>query len=220
MNYRHRFVDGEAIRLPVGKVVCVGRNYLEHIHELHNPIPDAPILFMKPSTALVGLQEPLVLPADRGSCQHEVELAVLLGQTLCQADGAAVRRAVVGYAIALDLTLRDLQSELKAKGHPWERAKAFDGACPISPFLRPAQLPDPQDTPVSLQVNGVDRQRGNTRQMLWGIVDLVAHISHCFTLLPGDVVLTGTPAGVGELRSGDKLRLALGEQQSFDADVA
>ena len=209
MTYQHRDLAGGPLNLPVGKVVCVGRNYLEHIRELNNAVPEAPILFMKPATALVGLDQPIQLPQGRGECQHEIELAVLIGRELRQADAATARQVVAGYGVALDLTLRDLQNELKKKGHPWEIAKAFDGSCPLSPVLPPEALPDPQNSELALRVNGALRQQGNTRMMRVGIFELMAYISTHFTLRPGDVVLTGTPAGVGPLRSGDVLVLSL-----------
>jgi len=217
--YQHRYLDGSPLNLPVGKVVCIGRNYLDHIRELNNAIPETPILFMKPATALSLLDEPIQLPQGRGECHHEVELAVLVGQELRNADAATARQAVAGYGIALDLTLRDLQNELKKKGHPWETAKAFDGSCPLSPFLKPEALPEPQATDLSLQVNGAVRQRGNTRLMMVGIFELMAYISTHFTLQPGDVALTGTPAGVAPLASGDTLVLSLAGHD-FTARVA
>ncbi|HRD66944.1 MAG TPA: fumarylacetoacetate hydrolase family protein [Candidatus Competibacter sp.] len=209
MAYQHRYLDGSPLDLPVGKVVCIGRNYLEHIRELNNAVPETPILFMKPSTSLVALDEPIRLPSGRGECHHEVELAVLVGRELRNAGVETARQAVAGYGVALDLTLRDLQNELKKKGHPWETAKAFDGSCPLSPFLKPEALPAPQATDLALQVNGEFRQQGNTQQMMVGIFELMAYISTHFTLQPGDVVLTGTPAGVGPLQSGDELILGL-----------
>lgn len=219
MAYQHRYLDGSPLDLPAGKVVCIGRNYLEHIRELNNAVPETPILFMKPSTSLAALDEPIHLPVGRGECHHEVELAVLVGRELRNADTETARRAVAGYGVALDLTLRDVQSELKKKGHPWETAKAFDGSCPLSPFLKPDAVPDPQATDLALRVNGDIRQRGNTRQMMVGILELMAHISTHFTLRPGDVVLTGTPAGVGPLHSGDELILGLAGHD-FAAEVA
>ena len=219
MAYQHRYLDGSPLDLSVGKVVCIGRNYLDHIRELNNAVPETPILFMKPATSLVGLDEPIRLPAGRGECHHEVELAVLVGRELCKADLETARRAVAGYGVALDLTLRDLQNELKKKGHPWETAKAFDGSCPLSPVLQPEALADPQATDLMLRVNGEPRQQGNTRLMMIGIFELMAYISTHFTLLPGDVVLTGTPAGVGPLRSGDALKLCLADHE-FAARVA
>lgn len=219
MTYQHHNLDGSPLDLPVGKVVCIGRNYLEHIRELNNVTPETPILFMKPSTSLVALDEPIHLPAGRGECHHEVELAVLVGRELQNADAETSRQAVAGYGIALDLTLRDLQNELKKKGHPWETAKAFDGSCPLSPFLAPEALPDPQATDLALQINGQLRQRGNTQQMMVSLFELMAYISTHFTLQPGDVVLTGTPAGVGPLQSGDILMLSLAGHD-FAARVA
>jgi len=207
--YQHRYLDGSPLALPAGKIVCIGRNYLDHIRELNNAPPETPILFIKPSTSFSALDQPIRLPGGRGSCHHEVELAVLVGRELRAADAATARRSVAGYGIALDLTLRDLQTELKQKGYPWETAKAFDGSCPLSPFLKPEALADPQATDLTLRINGAFRQQGNTGQMMIGIFDLMAHISTHFTLLPGDVVLTGTPAGVGPLHSGDELLLGL-----------
>ncbi|MBL8259756.1 MAG: fumarylacetoacetate hydrolase family protein [Candidatus Competibacteraceae bacterium] len=209
MAYQHRYLDGSPLALPAGKVVCIGRNYLDHIRELNNAPPDTPILFIKPATSLSALDDPIRLPAGRGGCHHEVELAVLVGQELRDADAATARQGVAGYGVALDLTLRDLQTELKRKGYPWETAKAFDGSCPLSPFLKPRDLPDPQAVEITLRIGGEFRQQGHTGQMMIGIFDLMAHISTHFTLLPGDVVLTGTPAGVGPLRSGDQLLLGL-----------
>ncbi|MEE4378893.1 MAG: fumarylacetoacetate hydrolase family protein [Candidatus Competibacteraceae bacterium] len=217
--YRHRDLDNQDIALPVGKVVCVGRNYLDHIQELRNAVPETPVLFMKPATALVSLDAPLQLPTGQGRCHHELELAVLIGERLQWADAHTAPSAIVGYALALDLTLRDLQDELKSKGLPWERAKAFDSACPISGFISPEQVPDPQNIELTLQVNGSIRQQGNTGQMMLGIFELLAHISESFTLLPGDVVLTGTPAGVGELNAGDRLEMSLGDNK-FQAHIA
>ncbi len=219
MAYQHRYLDGNPLALPVGKVVCIGRNYLDHIRELNNAVPETPILFMKPATALANLDEPIRLPAGRGECHHEVELAVLVGRELRNANAEMARVAVAGYGIGLDLTLRDLQNDLKKKGHPWETAKAFDGACPLSPFLKPEALPEPQATDLALQVNGAWRQQGNTRLMMIGVFDLMAYISTHFTLQPGDVVLTGTPAGVGPLHAGDTLLLRLADH-GFNARLA
>lgn len=218
--YQHRDRDGQPIDLPVGKIVCIGRNYLDHVRELGNTVPEAPLLFMKPSTAIVGLDAPLRLPEARGSCHHELELAVLIGRRLTGTSPAAAREAIAGYGLALDLTLREVQTELKNKGQPWELAKAFDGACPLSGFVRPEDLPEPQAAELELLVNGERRQHGSTAQMMHPILDLIAHISRHFTLLPGDVVLTGTPAGVGALASGDRLELRLAGRWSWSARVA
>lgn len=207
MSYQHQSRTAP-IDLPVGKVVCVGRNYAEHARELNNPVPDEPLLFIKPSTALQSMQEPIRLPKQRGGLHYEAEVAVLIHQPLTAVTEDEAERAISGVGLALDLTLRDLQSDLKAKGLPWEKAKAFDGSCCLSAFV-PAKDIDLKTLPFTLRVNDTLRQAGNTDQMLRSISALVAHISHWFTLLPGDVVLTGTPAGVGQLHAGDQLRLQL-----------
>ncbi|EIJ42118.1 2-keto-4-pentenoate hydratase/2-oxohepta-3-ene-1,7-dioic acid hydratase [Beggiatoa alba B18LD] len=219
-HYQHLYLDGSSVNLPFGKVVCIGRNYAEHAKELNNPIPSKPLLFIKPNTALADLRKPLEIPTYGKICHHELEFALLIGKPLKKTSVEEVPNAILGYALALDLTLRDIQDELKVKGHPWEMAKAFDNACPISPFIPAEQIPDPQHIDIRLTVNGQLRQEGNTQQMINKINELVAYISNYFTLLPGDVVLTGTPSGVGELKSGDQLLLELGNDYSFVTTVA
>lgn len=219
-GYQHHFQDGGECRLPVGKVVCVGRNYVAHIKELDNPMPTEPILFIKPSTALQAISEPIVIPQYSDGCHHETELAVLVGKELRRGNREQAAEVAAGYGIALDLTLRDVQQGLKEKGLPWEKAKAFDGACPISPFLRPQELADPQDTTLKLTVNGEIRQDERTKLMMTGILELMVYMSGFFTLLPGDVVLTGTPAGVGRLSSGDQLELELDGRFRYQTSVS
>lgn len=220
MSYVHTDMHGKVMDLPAGKVVCVGRNYAEHARELGNAIPDKPLLFIKPSTALAGLDQPIVFPAYGGGVHHELELAVLFGKAFSRIEAERVPDTISGYALALDLTLRELQAELKKKGHPWEIAKGFDGACPISPFVRPDALADPQGTRLRLSVNGAVQQDGNTVDMLMPINALVAYASTFFSFEPGDVMLTGTPAGVGRLEPGDELLMCLGEGFEFGARVA
>ncbi|MCA0912594.1 fumarylacetoacetate hydrolase family protein [Marinobacter nauticus] len=207
-DYQHHWKDGTPVHLPLGKIVCVGRNYAEHARELNNPVPDEPLLFIKPSTAAVHITRPLAYPKDQGAVHFETELAVLIGRPLTNASASEVESAILGYGLALDLTLRDVQSSLKEKGHPWERAKAFDGACPLSPFVAADQLAK-GDLHFTLDIDGQRQQTGDTGDMLNPIVPLIAHMSTQFTLLPGDVVLTGTPKGVGPLVSGQTLSLEL-----------
>ncbi|WGL15022.1 fumarylacetoacetate hydrolase family protein [Microbulbifer bruguierae] len=209
--YKHQYTCNSPVNLPLGKIVCVGRNYAEHAAELNNPVPDEPLLFIKPATSAVPMAEPVHLPRGRGSCHFEGELALLIGRPLSGANPAEVPAAIAGLGLALDLTLRDLQSNLKKQGQPWEKAKGFDGACPLSPFVKLDWLPDWDNLSYTLWLNDAIRQRGKSNHMLTPILDLVAYISEYFTLLPGDVVLTGTPAGVGELRPGDQLAMALEE---------
>ncbi|MBR9882185.1 MAG: fumarylacetoacetate hydrolase family protein [Oceanospirillales bacterium] len=209
MGYQHTMADGAAVALPVGKVVCIGRNYAEHARELNNEVPSEPLLFMKPSSALSTMSEPVKVPRGLGSVHFETELAILIGERLSHADEQAAQHAIVGVGLGLDLTLRDVQEKLKSKGHPWERAKGVDGACPLSPFLTPASVGDLTDVQLRLTVNDEVRQDGNSAQMITPILALISYISQWFTLEPGDVVLTGTPAGVGALEPGDKLRVEI-----------
>ena len=218
MSYQHQWLNGEKIDLPVGKAVCVGRNYAAHAKELGNTVPDAPILFLKPSTAIVPLMPSFSIPQDRGSCHHETEIAVLIGQTISKISVDEVPQAIAGYGLALDLTLRDLQNQLKKQGYPWEVAKAFDGACPLSPFIKPEQFKDITQTEFSLTVNGQSRQHGFTQDMITPVYELIAYISQIFTLQAGDIVLTGTPEGVAALQCADELVLSV-VGQSFETKV-
>ncbi len=197
------------------KVVCVGRNYAEHAKELNNPIPSEPLLFIKPETSVVALEPGFYLPQNRGDCQHEAEIALLIGERLTQADEAHTWSAVSGVGVALDLTLRDLQNQLKAQGAPWEKAKGFDGACPVSAFIPQVQITHPETLAIELTVNGQVRQRGHVSQMLVSMSKLLAIISQYFTLEPGDIVLTGTPAGVAALCPDDQLAMRLYHQDQI-----
>lgn len=216
MSYLHQFVDGMESNLNLGKVVCVGRNYAEHAKELGNAVPAEPILFIKPATAVVSMSDPVVLPRGFGACHFETEIAVLVGSTLRHADEEQAAEAVHGIGLALDLTLREVQDTLKTKGLPWEKAKAFDGACPLSAFVRMEPGTDVgmmlANLRVRLLVNGEVCQDGNSAEMLTPVLPLLAYISRYFTLEPGDVVLTGTPKGVGPLQAGDRLQVVLGEE--------
>lgn len=219
LGYRHIDSEGNDIDLPVGKVVCVGRNYLLHVNELQNEVPSTPLLFIKPSTALCSLNEPVLIPKNLGPCHNELELAILIKSTLKQASEKDVERAILGVGLGLDLTLRDVQSELKKHGHPWERAKAFDGSCPMSPFVRKEKVEKLSEVGFSLRVNNQLRQQGNSQDMLFSINKLLVNISHTFTLLPGDIVLTGTPKGVAPLLVGDKLLIDLHTHFSITTEV-
>jgi len=207
-EYQHHWKDGAPVHLPLGKIVCVGRNYAEHARELNNPVPNQPLLFIKAATSAVHLTRPISFPRDKGAVHFETELAVLIGRPLTNASASDAEAAILGYGLALDLTLRDLQSELKEQGQPWECAKSFDGACPLSPFVPVDRLPRDHLT-FTLDINQQRRQTGDTRDMLNPIVPLITHISSHFTLLPGDVILTGTPSGVGPLEPGQTLSLEL-----------
>ena len=218
-RYKHIDNDGNDIDLPVGKIVCVGRNYLQHIKELDNEIPTDPLLFNKPSTALCALNSPIVIPKNVGSCDYELEVAVLIKTKICQASIKDAHAAIWGIGLGLDLTLRDVQSTLKKQGHPWERAKAFDCSCPMSQFIAIEQVESLSDIDFSLCVNNELRQHGNSRNMLFSILKLLKNISNTFTLLPGDIVMTGTPRGVAALNANDRLLIEFNGHFSARTDV-
>ena len=209
MTYQHRWTNGDFISLTPSKIVCIGRNYAEHARELNNPITTEPMPFMKPVTSIVDMTEPIIVDWEKGVVHHELEISVLIGQALAQCTKQQATSAICGIGAALDLTLRDLQNELKLKGHPWEKAKAFDGSCPLSAFEPTKSFDALDNIELQLTVNGTVRQKGSSRQMLTDIVSLIEYISRWFTLMPGDVVLTGTPAGVGPLGPGDELQIDL-----------
>ncbi|GGO74422.1 fumarylacetoacetate hydrolase family protein [Bowmanella pacifica] len=217
--YQHLDNKGHPIDLPVGKAVCVGRNYLDHIHELNNEVPEQALLFIKPSTALVPFSGQIAIPTGLGACHNELEIAVLMGDVVRKASPEQAMAAVWGYGLGLDLTLRDVQDKMKAKGQPWERAKAFDGSCPLSGYIAASDVSDPQALAFNLFVNGEQRQQGDAALMIHRIADLISEISHHFTLLPGDVVLTGTPKGVGPLSAGDQLEAEVVNYLQVSAQV-
>lgn len=216
--YQPVFINGKPADYSLGKIVCVGRNYAEHAKELNNPIPDQPLLFIKPATAAVDMRAPIALPVNAGDCHHELEVSILIGKQLTSATKENALEAIAGIGLGLDLTLRGLQSTLKKKGHPWERAKAFDGSCPLSPFAAVDDI-DLKNLELRLFKNGALQQSGNTSEMLFSVTDLLVNISQSFSLMPGDVVMTGTPAGVGPLESGNLLRAELGDLFSIETRV-
>jgi 2-keto-4-pentenoate hydratase/2-oxohepta-3-ene-1,7-dioic acid hydratase in catechol pathway len=220
VSYRHNDQHGQAIGLPVGKVVCIGRNYMEHIQEMSNHVSEVPLLFMKPSTAVVDMREPVAIPTIKGECHNELEVAVLIAAKLTKVTPEQASKAVFGIGLGLDLTLRDEQHRLKEIGQPWERAKSFDGSCPLSPFVLVNSLSNNDHFAFELHINDQLVQSGDTNLMLTPILQLITEISHHFTLLPGDVILTGTPKGVGPLHVGDKMTAVLAGHLSISTRVS
>lgn len=189
----------------VGKIVCLGRNYLDHIRELNNEVPDQPVIFCKPGSSLLKNDGQVVIPTYSSDCHHELELALLVGKIGKNIPVAEAISYICGYGVALDLTLRDVQTQQKSKGLPWEIAKGFDTSCPLSDFVPTTQIADPDNLDLSLKVNGQIRQQGNTNMMMRSVAEIVSEFSRFYTLDEGDIILTGTPAGVGPIVSGDIL---------------
>ncbi|MGD0991534.1 MAG: fumarylacetoacetate hydrolase family protein [Gemmatimonadales bacterium] len=183
-----------------GKIVCIGRNYVEHAKELGNEVPKEPLLFLKPPSSVVFDGEPILLPDMSRRVEHEGEIGVIIGTRLCRGDEAAARAAILGLTCVNDVTARDLQ---KSDGQ-WTRAKGFDTFCPMGPRLQPVDASfNFSALEVVCRVNGVERQRGRAADMVFGIPAVLAFISRVMTLEPGDLVATGTPAGIGPLVDGD-----------------
>jgi 2-keto-4-pentenoate hydratase/2-oxohepta-3-ene-1,7-dioic acid hydratase in catechol pathway len=207
-------------RLPVGKILCGGRNYAAHAREMGAESPAEPILFLKPPTALQQ-DDPLIrIPAFTAELHHEVELVVRIARLLKCATPAEADTAIDAYAVGLDLTARDVQVRAKEKGLPWTVAKGFDGAAPISP-LRPAErCSDLAALDLTLRLDGALRQQGNTRRMIFSVAELLSYASTIFTMVPGDLVFTGTPEGVGPLLPGQSFEATLGTELRWAGRVA
>ena len=210
----------QAQSFPVGKIVCLGRNYLDHIRELGNVVPDRAVIFCKPASSLLENGGTVKIPPYSDDCHHELELALLIGKSGKMIDEQSALDHVAGYGVALDLTLRDLQAELKGKGLPWELAKGFDTSCPLSEFVPADQVSDPNNLELTLKVNGEIRQQGNTNMMMRSVQQIVSEISQFYTLEPGDIILTGTPAGVSRMVSGDRLQGEIEQVGTLEVTVA
>lgn len=198
-------VVGSEARFPVRRIYCVGRNYAEHAREMGgNPDREPPFFFMKPADA-VFTGERMNYPSKTADLQHEVELVVALARGGRDIPAAAALDCVFGYAVGLDMTRRDIQGELKAKGRSWEMGKAFDQSAPISSIMPASRIGHPQRGAITLKVNSQSRQHGDLSDMIWPVADIIANLSGYVTLQPGDLIFTGTPAGVGRVAPGDRL---------------
>ncbi len=195
--------DGRVVR--PSKILCIGRNYALHAREMGSDVPEEPVVFLKPASALIATGETVRLPAQSTDVHHEVELVVVVGQGGSWIPLQSALDHVAGYAVGLDLTARDLQSRAKKAGLPWSVAKGFDTFAPLGPVTRAAVVADPQDLVIELRINGELRQSGHTSQMIFPVAALVSWCSQVFTLEPGDLIYTGTPEGVGPIAAGDVL---------------
>jgi 2-keto-4-pentenoate hydratase/2-oxohepta-3-ene-1,7-dioic acid hydratase in catechol pathway len=185
------------------KIVCVGRNYVDHAKELGNEVPRVPLIFMKPPSAVISSGEAVVLPPQTSQVEHEAELVAVIGKRGRNITAEQARKHVLGYTVGNDVTARDLQKT----DEQWTRAKGFDTFCPFGPWIDTDF--DPSDAVVTCRVNGQMRQMASTRDMVFNVPTLVAYISSVMTLEPGDLIFTGTPAGVGQLRAGDRVEVEI-----------
>ena len=187
------------------KIICIGRNYVDHAKELNNPVPKKPVFFMKPDTALVKGNKPFFYPDFSEDIHFECEVVVHINRVGKNIAPKFAHRYYDELAVGIDFTARDLQAECKKKGLPWEIAKAFDNSAPLSPFVPKSKFADINNINFSLDINGKNVQQGNTGDMLFKIDELIAYLSKFMTLKMGDLIFTGTPAGVGPVKIGDRL---------------
>jgi len=214
----YRFKDTRR-RLRVGKVICLARTYSKHAVEMNSAVPDEPILFLKPASSVVFNNQSIVIPKKTNLVHHEVELGVVIGK---KGKNIARRDAldyVLGYLLGLDITARDLQDKAKKHGWPWTISKGFDTFCPISDVVLKKDVENPRNLDLLLKVNGKIRQSSNTRYMVYTVEEIVAFVSSIMTLEPGDLILTGTPEGVGAIENGDIVEAKLGNFCSLKLDV-
>lgn len=186
-----------------GKILCVGRNYVEHAKELGNEVPQVPLIFMKPPSSIIASGETIVLPPQSNKVEHEAELVAVIGKRGRHITAENAKKYILGYTIGNDVTARDLQQS----DNQWTRAKGFDTFCPFGPWIDTDF--DPSDSVITCRVNGQMRQMASTRDMIFNVGTLVAYISSVMTLEPGDLIFTGTPSGVGELKNGDEVTVEI-----------
>ena len=202
-------VSGRSERFPVHRIYCVGRNYEEHAREMGFTGREPPFFFLKPADAVVvadeGQTAPLPYPSLTSNFHHEIELVVAIGQGGRDIRAEDASKHIFGYAVGLDMTRRDLQGEMKKQGRPWSIGKGFDHSAPIGPITPAAQAGGIEQAALWLQVNGAERQRSNVSQLIWSIGEIIEHLSHAWALQPGDLIYTGTPAGVAAVVRGDTL---------------
>lgn len=201
------------------KIICIGRNYVDHISELNNERPEEPVVFMKPDTSVLLNKFPFVIPEFTNDVHHEVEILVKISKVGKYIDAKFAHKYYDEIGLGIDFTARDLQSQLKEKGLPWEKAKAFDGSAVIGDFLSKKKFSSLENINFELRNNSHPVQKGNTSMMLWKIDELIAYVSQFFTLKKGDVIFTGTPAGVAKVNPDDVLEGFIEDEQLFKIQV-
>jgi acylpyruvate hydrolase len=203
MAPKYTFTDGSTLK--VGTIYCVGQNYAKHVKEMGSSIPESPVIFIKPPSAYIpdgGIIKP---PSISKLVHHEVELVIIIGKDCGNISGKDAVKYIAGVAVGIDVTLRDLQNKAKQKGEPWAVAKGFATSAPISPVVPITQVKNMMNITLELKVNGETKQKDSTSQMIRTPESLIEYLSNIFTLKKGDCIFTGTPDGVGEIKSGDKL---------------
>lgn len=213
------FENDNSLKLPVGKIICLARTYKKHAKEMGSSISSSPLVFLKPASSVIFSDESIRVPPLSNCIHHEVEMGIVIGKTGKDIKIEEADDFILGFNVSLDITARDIQDEAKKKGLPWTIAKGFDTFAPISTVVFKEAIVDPQNVNIELRVNDVVKQRSNTRFMVWSIKELISFISSIMTLEKGDLILTGTPEGVGEIKKGDLLKASLDEYCSLEVNV-
>jgi 2-keto-4-pentenoate hydratase/2-oxohepta-3-ene-1,7-dioic acid hydratase in catechol pathway len=201
------------------KIICIGRNYVKHIEELQNERPDEPVIFLKPDSAILLKQHPFVIPEFSDDVHHEVEILVKINKVGKYIEPKFAPNYYDEIGLGIDFTARDIQNQLKEKGLPWEKSKAFDGSAVIGEFYPKKEFKSLDSINFELINNGILVQKGNTRHMLWKIDELISHISQYFTIKKGDIIFTGTPEGVSAIKPNDVLEGFIENKRSFRIQV-
>lgn len=203
----------------IGKIICLGRNYVEHIIELGNTQSENPVIFLRPPSNVIYSGDKIVYPDYSNDMHHETELLLLIGKTIKNAGYEEAQEAIIGYGVGLDMTLRDIQSQVKSKGHPWEISKCFDTSAVISEFIAKEDYALTLNEKITLKLNGEIRQNDPLNKMILKPVEAVMFISKYMTIEEGDIVFTGTPAGVSKVEKGDKLKAEITNIGSLEVEV-
>jgi 5-carboxymethyl-2-hydroxymuconate isomerase len=203
----------------VGKIVCVGRNYAEHAKELGNEIPEKPVIFLKPVSSMIYSGDKIIHPDFSTDMHHEVELVLLIGETIKDASLIQAEEAIAGYGVGLDMTLRDIQNELKKKSHPWTIAKCFDTSAVVSEFQLKSTKQLTIEEEISLTVNGAVKQKEKLNKMIFSPEEIVQYISSLMILEKGDLIFTGTPVGVSKVNRGDQLKAKIEGIAELECEV-
>lgn len=201
------------------KIICIGRNYREHAKELNNPVPEKPVFFMKPDTALLQKNNPFFYPDFSKDVQYETEIVLKINRNGKHIEEKFAHKYFDEIGIGIDFTARDLQAEQKKRGLPWEIAKAFDGAAPVGKFVSKNQFSDINNLRFSLKVNGELRQEGNTHDMMFSFDRIIAYVSQFISLKPGDLIFTGTPSGVGPTKINDHFEVFIESEMLLEFNV-
>ncbi len=201
------------------KIICIGRNYVEHVHELNNNIPDEPVFFLKPDTAIIIRNRPFFYPEFSKNIHHEVELVLKISKNGRHIPEKFASTYYNQIGVGLDFTARDIQDKQKQKGLPWEAAKAFDGSAPVSNFVKMDELKDKSNISFSLLKNGEQVQQGRSELMIFSFEHIISYVSQFITLKMGDLIFTGTPAGVGPVNVGDRLECFLEDKKMLKCDI-